>query len=128
MASLDVESLFTNVPVNETIDIILDYVYRNIDPEKYPPNIPENYMKSLLLLCTTECPFYSPDRSVFKQIDGVSMGCVLGPTMANFYMGHLEELALTDDIKPKTYTRFVDDIFVAIENEQQLLNIRDKFE
>jgi hypothetical protein len=66
MASLDVESLFTNVPVNETINIILDYVYRNTDPEKYPPAIPEKYMKSLLLLCTTECPFYAPDRSIFQ--------------------------------------------------------------
>jgi hypothetical protein len=42
------------------------------------------------------------------------MGCVLGPTMANYYMGHLEELVLTDDIKQKSYTRFVDDIFLAI--------------
>ena len=48
--------------------------------------------------------------SVLKQ-------CVLGPTMANYYMGHIEETLLTDDIKPKTYTRFVDDIFVAIKNK-----------
>jgi hypothetical protein len=41
MASLDVESLFTNVPVNETIDLILKYVYHNEDPEKCPPIIPE---------------------------------------------------------------------------------------
>jgi hypothetical protein len=56
------------------------------------------------------------------------MGCVLGPTMANYYMGHLENITLTDNVKPKTYTRFVDDIFVAIKDEEQLLNIRNKLE
>jgi hypothetical protein len=65
MASLDVESLFTNVPVEETISIILKYVYHNDDPEKFPPMIPEHYMKSLLLLCTTECPFYSHDGTIY---------------------------------------------------------------
>lgn len=45
MVSLDVQSLFTNVPVNETIDIILKYVY---DSDLPPPNVPKHYMKSLL--------------------------------------------------------------------------------
>ena len=39
MASLDVESLFTNVPVNETIDITLDYCYCH--PELAAPIIPK---------------------------------------------------------------------------------------
>ena len=30
LASLDVENLFTNVPVNETIDIILNNIYNNL--------------------------------------------------------------------------------------------------
>jgi L-lysine 2,3-aminomutase len=65
MASLDVESLFTNVPVEETIAIILKYVYHNDDTEKPAPLIPENYMKSLLFLCTTECPFFAPDGTLY---------------------------------------------------------------
>jgi hypothetical protein len=65
MASLDVESLFTNVPVDQTIDIILKYVYHNADPEKYAPAIPEHFMKALLLLCTTGCPFYSHDGQLY---------------------------------------------------------------
>lgn len=39
MASLDVESLFTNVPIQQTIEIILKYVYENINLA--PPNIPK---------------------------------------------------------------------------------------
>lgn len=64
MASLDVVSLFTNVPVNETIDIILNYVYENQDID--PPIVPRHYMKAILILCTTQSPFYSPDGKIYK--------------------------------------------------------------
>ncbi|XP_068213875.1 uncharacterized protein [Palaemon carinicauda] len=40
IASLDVESLFTNVPFGETIDLILEKVYR--DPSTSTLNIPPN--------------------------------------------------------------------------------------
>lgn len=112
MASLDIVSLFTNVPVNETIEIILNYMYRNTS---LPPcEIPERYMRELLLICTTETPFTCPNGTLYKQVDGVSMGCVLGPTFANYYMGHLEEITFRNHSVPRTYCRYVDDIFVII--------------
>jgi hypothetical protein len=43
LASLDVESLFTNVPVNDTIDIILSNVYEHSTLP--PPAIPKLCMK-----------------------------------------------------------------------------------
>ncbi|XP_064077597.1 mucin-2-like [Macrobrachium nipponense] len=45
IASLDVESLFTNVPVDETINIIMDRIYR--DPSTPQLNIPEDTHKEL---------------------------------------------------------------------------------
>ena len=41
LASLDVENLFTNVPVNETIDIIINNIYNSpsLPPLKINPNI-----------------------------------------------------------------------------------------
>ncbi|XP_066988217.1 uncharacterized protein [Macrobrachium rosenbergii] len=51
IASLDVESLFTNVPVEETIDMIIDEVYHG---EKTPLDVPENLLRQLLRLCTKE--------------------------------------------------------------------------
>ena len=59
LASLDVDSLFTNVPVYETINIILDYVYHH--PTLLPSTIPESTLKQLLTLCTTKTPFRSTD-------------------------------------------------------------------
>ena len=86
-ASLDVESLFTNVPVNETIDIILECVY--VHEEIPKPIVPAPILKKLLILCTTKFVFKSHDVTLFLQVDGVNMGSPLRPTFANYYMGHL---------------------------------------
>ena len=45
MASIDVDSLFTNIPLDETIDICVDNL-RN-DNEN-PPNIPKHDFRNLL--------------------------------------------------------------------------------
>ena len=79
--SLDVESLFTNVPVKDTIDIIIENVYQHPTIDK--PPIPKEMMKELLLICTTETPFQFNGKS-YVQLDGVSMGSPLGPTFADF--------------------------------------------
>ena len=115
IASLDVESLFTNIPVIETIEIILDYTYNN--SVLSAPLIPRKIMFELLKTCTTENPFKTGTGETFIQVDGVSMGSPLGPLLANFYMANLENNILrTSNFKPLTYCRYVDDIFLVIDN------------
>ena len=91
--SLDVESLFTNVPVDRTINIILEKVYNH--PSIPPPAIPKNIMRELLVTCTTEVPFRNINGDMYVQRDGVSMGSPLGPTFANFFMAEVENRATT---------------------------------
>ena len=126
LTSLDVESLFTNVPVEETINIIIDTLYKN--PTAPPPLIPQELLRSLLRVCTTETPFKSPNGDVYLQTDGVSMGSPLGPLFANFYMGFIENNIvphLTN--KPEIYTRYVDDIFLIVKNIKVLEETKEKF-
>ena len=53
----------------------------------------------------------------------------LGPTFANFYMGYIENNVLSDlNIRTAVYTRYLDDIFVIVENERKLLELKNKFE
>jgi hypothetical protein len=106
----------------------LDCAYRNPNPELVPPILSENAMKKLLTICTTKSPFIAPDGQLFVQVDGVSMGCVLGPTFANFYMGHLESKVLAEAQFELTYCRYVDDIFASVANEENLNWIKAKFE
>ena len=59
-------------------------------------------------------------NKLFKQIDGVAMGSPLGRSIANFFLGHLEENKMfsVNDINPKLYVRYVDDIFAVFGNQK----------
>ncbi|XP_076037857.1 uncharacterized protein LOC143023221 [Oratosquilla oratoria] len=102
IASLDVESLFTNVPVEETINFILDRVYRS---DKPVIDIPEHVLKSLLETCTREAPFLSHRGELFRQVDGVAMGSPLGVLFANMYMAYVEEKTFHHRPPPGIYAR-----------------------
>ena len=91
LVSLEVESLFTNVPVKETINII-QTAYNH--PTLPPPSMPAATLKELISICTTETPFQFCSRT-YVQVDGVSMGSLLGPTFPDFYMSHLENAVLS---------------------------------
>lgn len=127
LASIDVESLFTNVPVEETISIILDKVYNS---STLPPlQLSREILEKLLRACTTESPFRGPDGQLYRQKDGIAMGSPLGPLFANFYMCEVEGKLLEDaDVAPNIYCRYVDDIFVDVRNEEHLHAIISKLE
>ena len=121
LASIDVESLFTNVPVLETIQIILGKVYDNRDPDLPPLKLERAILEKLLLACTTELPFRGPDGQLYLQKDGIAMGSPLGPLFANFYMSEVEAKTLRDkNIAPHIYCRYVDDVFVDVRNVEHL--------
>jgi hypothetical protein len=127
LASLDAESLFTNVPVTEKIQIILHNVYHH--EQLPPPSIPKAIMEKLLHSCTTESPFRSPDNKLYRQINGVAMGSPLGPSFAEFYMCDIENRVLSDDeLKPQIYCRYVDDVFVVVRDEDHLKDLQQQME
>ena len=58
----------------------------------------------------------------YRQVDGVTMGSPLGPTMANFCLAYFENELLNtiqDANKPALYLRYVDDIFCVFKQGQQ---------
>ena len=64
-----------------------------------------NELTDSLLLCL----FFG---RLYRQVDGVTMGSPLGPTISNFCLAHLEnELLSVSKFKPELYLRYVDDIF-----------------
>ena len=126
IASLDVESLFTNVPVEETIGMICDRVYR--DNSTPSLSIPEDALRDLLRLCTMKAPFITHRGEMYTQVDGVAMGSPLGVLFADFYMGVIEERVFEQCQEPAMYCRYVDDIFIKAENQDIIENLRQKFE
>ena len=102
----------TNLPLEETIDIILNKIY---DEKKIETNIPRNIMKDLLYLCTKHVHFNYGGK-IYIQIDGVAMGSPLGPVLANIFMISLEE-AILPSIKKHVahWKRHVDDTHAYID-------------
>ncbi|XP_050738488.1 uncharacterized protein LOC127009435 [Eriocheir sinensis] len=122
IASLDVESLFTNVPVDRTIEYILQRVYHNDDTPSL--DIPEPTLRSLLECCTKEAPFTCPRGNKYQQVDGVAMGSPLGVLMANFFMGCIEEEAFKTTKRPDIYCRYIDDIFIKTTSTEDAEHLR----
>ena len=66
----DVESLFTNVPINETIEYILNKIYVH---NKLPKLCSRLIFKRVLLKLTTESTYMFNSKS-YKQSDGCTIG------------------------------------------------------
>nr|CAH8822876.1 unnamed protein product [Trichobilharzia regenti] len=109
MVSFDVTSLFTMIPVNETIEIICQ------QSDLLP--LPESEFKRLLLMCTMDVQFLF-DNTFYRQIDGVAMGSPLSPVLADIFMSNLERTKLKHAIdETSSYCRYVDDTFIVCKNK-----------
>ena len=95
MASLDVDSLFTNIPLDEAIDICIDSLYND---DENSPKIPIDVFCNLVTVATKEWLFMFNNK-FYKQNDGVAMGSPLGPALANVFMSSFENI-----LKHKTYS------------------------
>ncbi|KAG1652534.1 hypothetical protein GQR58_026230 [Nymphon striatum] len=125
MASFDVESLFTNVPIHETIDICISKLFPSKDSSVI--GLTSSLFRRLLELATLNS-FFLFNRKLFRQTEGLGMGLPLGPTMANIFMCFHEENWLENcpaQFKPVLYRRYVDDTFLLFKSEShttQFLN------
>ena len=68
MARLDVESLFTNIPVDETIKNAVDDLFSS---NMYRGKLSKSELYYLLKLATSESSFIF-DNILYKQIDGLA--------------------------------------------------------
>ena len=122
MISFDVSSLFTNIPLNETIDIAIELLMVN------EPNIKFNRkeLKTLFQFATSKSHFLF-EGETYDQIDGVAMGSPLAPVLANIFMGHYEKIWIENykGNKVEFYKRYVDDIFCLFKNENDAINFFD---
>ena len=126
MASLDVESLFTNIPLDETIDILTKKVFKN---KRKVSGISRRDFKRLLEISTKGTVFFFNDH-YYKQRDGVAMGSPLGPALANAFLAHHETVWLEEcplSFAPIFFARYVDDIFVLIRSSDHIVKLAEYF-
>ena len=102
----DINSLFTNVQLDFTIDVILKRFHNEIEVNT---NIPKQQMRHILSLCTKNV-YFSYNGDIYTQADSVVMGSLLGPVLAGMFMVELEITifsTLREHMSP--LKRYVDD-------------------
>lgn len=96
--SFDVVSLFTMVPVDESLTHLA---------EIFPKGIIALFEHCL------KTTYFQWNNEFYEQIDGVAMGNPLSPVIANFYMERFEQQAIqTASKRPSYWFRYVDDVFL----------------
>ena len=117
MISFDVTSLYTNVPIKDSLKIISDLLRKDKDLSKKTP-IPVDKLIELIEFDLTTTWFKFNGKFV-SQTDGVAMGKPASSVVAEIFMQEKESLALDSYIeKPKVWERYVDDVFVIIKKEK----------
>jgi hypothetical protein len=120
--SLDVTSLFTNIP-NQLISEIVDKKWNEIQQHTKLNLVT---FKEGLNFVINNC-FFTFNNNHYHQISGSPMGSPVSPVIANLVMEHLEETVLSNlTFKPLLYLRYVDDIF-CIAKKTDIETIHNNF-
>jgi hypothetical protein len=111
LCTLDVSSLYTNIPTGEGIRIALSALEQleNVDPLRPPIG----WLDRLLGLILYNNVFRFNDK-FYLQLQGTAMGTKMAPAYANVFMGALESRVLAEATpSPKIWRRYIDDIFLV---------------
>ena len=113
LVSFDVVSLFTNIPLEESIKLAVDKIYQS-GVTKFT----KKELHKLLVFCTSQTHFLFNGK-YYDQIDGVCMGSPLGPVLANLFMGVHEKEWIQNypGSGLNFYKRYVDDICCSFNSE-----------
>ena len=78
MVSYDVTSLFTNIPLEETINLTINLLFE----AKPDLKISRKDLQKLFQFATSQTNFLF-NGNMYDQVDGVAMGSPLAPILAN---------------------------------------------
>ena len=124
VASFDIESLFTNIHLQETIDLCVENLFEdwihvgNMSKDSFGELLTRTMSESLILF----------DQKFYTQHDGVAMGSPLGPTLVNVFLCYHEKIWLQNcpsEFKPVIYRRYVGDTFLFFHLKHHIEKFRN---
>ena len=108
LVSMDVTSLYTNIPQEEGIDTVCK-AYETFHGSK--PPIPTQYLREMLRLILKENSFQFNGKN-YLQTHRTAMGTKMAVAFANIFMATVEtEIISQSPNKPLVWKRYIDDIF-----------------
>ena len=119
LVSFDVKSLFTSIPVEESITICEHKLRQDHTLDQRSGGMDVNTIIKLLRFCLTSTSFQYKGEH-YQQQEGVAMGSPVSPVIADLFMEDLEEKFLTTcSTPPRVWKRFVDDIIAVIKKTEK---------
>ena len=111
LVTMDVTSLYTNIPNHEGIVSVTDMLRENYSKKVSLKSL-QKLLKAVLHMNNFEF-----NGKHYLQIGGTAMGTRVAPSYANIFMGKLEQKLLAEAQKiglvPLVYLRFIDDLFMV---------------
>ncbi|CAN7986166.1 unnamed protein product, partial [Ixodes hexagonus] len=112
LVTLDVSSLYTNIPHAEGIQATVSAY------DKKPDKLVDSETLSKLLDLILNFNHFEFDNDHYLQINGTAMGTKMAPNYANIFMGDLEDKFLKQCKKtPLLYKRYIGDIFIIWQHD-----------
>ena len=121
LVTIDVVGLYTNIP-HQDIYTAIDHFTNINNTASIPPADTTNRIVHHIL---TENIFQFED-TVYKQVHGTAMGTPMAPSVANLFMGWLEDKMLSQSpvtIDIHLWKRFIDDIFLLWTRSDEELEV-----
>lgn len=110
LVSLDVVSLFTNIPK----DLVLEIIIKNWDEWSKLIKVPKELLLELVKYCFNSS-YFTIDGKIYRQLDGSAMGNPASPALANLVVNDVMEEVMRDlPFEIKLLKIYVDDSIAAV--------------
>ena len=111
------ESLFTRIPLQPLIDLLHKHLHTICNSHLETETVFE------LLVPLIKYNTFNANGKFYLQKTGLPMGGCLSSSLANIYLGYLEESLLSQHTSSiLLYTRYVDDILIIVDDNQLQLD------
>ena len=121
MVSFDVTSLYTNISIIETLNIIKDYVHSDDQFDRKTATPQDKFLGLVNLVLTTT--WYTFNTQFYKQTDGVAMGGTASSTTAVIYKQAHESTAISTALHPpKVWEPLAADVYSIVKRMEEESN------